>query len=255
MSSRSNRNRRRPRVDNLEGRIALSAATLPIGTLDATTVRVERPNQVAEARLEVRPADLSAGRASTIIGLSARPEAGGSLRPRLLSALGPNGQAIPTRGGVPSPAGRGGETLAFARVSRPGTLTSRITGSHGTTGGATASDFLPGDIDGTGTVDRADQQKFQLAYLSTTKDAFFTPSADANRNGFIGQGDVKFLLRNTPPLTGPKVPLNVDLALAPGEYARGATQETSGGITRLTDVTVVGPDDPAIGRLRRLGTW
>ena len=242
MSSRSDRVRRCPRVEGLEARIVQNAA--PINTIDAAVVQIDRERPIADARLAVRPADLTPGKSSTIVGLSASPTPGSTLRPRLLPALGPDGTPISTRQGISFGAGRSNQALAYARVARPGTLTSQVAGQQGTTGSALATAYLPGDVDGSGTVDRADQQKFQLAFLSTTKDAFYTPSADANRNGFIGHGDVKFLLRNTPPLTAPKVPLQVDLALAPGQYAQGVKQEDSGGITRLTKVTVVGRTTP-----------
>jgi hypothetical protein len=68
-----------------------------------------------------------------------------------------------------------------------------------------------------------DLKAFTQANLTTSHDALYNPAADANRNGFIGREDGQFLLRNLRPLT-PKIPLKVDLTLAPEDQVHAIVE-------------------------------
>lgn len=161
----------------------------------------------------------------------------------MLYALGPGGTPLPFHHGIPFRPRLNHFTLAYARQGTPGPLTAGVTGQHATTGSFSDVTQLPGDINGDGHVDLADVQAFVLAFKSFAGDAFYKPSADADHNGFIGQGDARFLERNLTPLT-PRMPLSIDLALAHGEEVRRVSTHVSGGETRNPDIMIVGKTTP-----------
>jgi hypothetical protein len=133
---------------------------------------------------------------------------------------------------------------AYTKDGRPGRLATSVTGVHGTTGAYEAQTTLPGDVNGDGRVDFADEKLFVAAYGSRRGDPNYNPAADFNGNGFVGQGDAKLLLRNLTPLA-PKLPLSVDLHLAPSDQVRFHPSKNSGGETLKKTVTIVGHTTPA----------
>ena len=84
---------------------------------------------------------------------------------------------------------------------------------------------------------------FSESYLSRAGDPRYRPEFDLNHNGQIGQDDGRLLLRALPPV-GPKIPLNLRLALAPQDQARGPLPKNSGGVTHVKQPTVVGHTTP-----------
>lgn len=230
-------------MEPLESRLALSASGPAFANLSSGIGEVQAPGEVARVRNLVRQENLAAHRHSTIIGLNAEPLDKSTLNPRIVGAQNAQGRPLPFRPGSPMirpwhPFARG-----YAKVTQPGTIDVGVTGLDGTTGATEVANDLPGDLNGDGIVDLKDLELFQSAYLTTPQDAFYNPAADANRNGFVGIGDGQLLLRNLTPLT-PPIPLDVALALAPGQFAHGTKQQNSGGITRLSKVTVVGRTTP-----------
>lgn len=86
-------------------------------------------------------------------------------------------------------------------------------------------------------------QAFATAYLSHRGQPNYNPALDFNGNGYIGQGDVRPILRALAPIT-PHEPQVVSLRLGPGDQVRGHHPANSGGVTRRTDVTVIGHTTP-----------
>lgn len=86
-------------------------------------------------------------------------------------------------------------------------------------------------------------QSFVSAYLSRRGESRYNPEVDTNHNGFVGQGDARPILRTFASVT-PRRPLRISLALAPGDQVRGPRPENSGGVTRRTDVTIIGRTTP-----------
>jgi hypothetical protein len=237
------RRRRLEAPEALEARLALSGfGPLPRNTIAVAPGAVTRPGATAEVTTAVAPRNLTPHKRSTIIGLSAIPQPGGGLRPAISGASGADG-AVAVQPGAPGQGPARPAARAYARVAQAGPLTMQVRGQRGTTGAFLGATDLPGDLDGDGKVDLADSKLFQSAYLTTPLDAFYNPAADANHNGFVGMGDAKFLVRNIPPHS-PNIPLRLDLSLAPGQYAPGTPYETSGAVTRLTKVTVIGRTTP-----------
>lgn len=238
----------RPRLERLESRLALSNVPIagihtPDNTLDVGHANITPPGAVAPIITTVLRQNLANLKHSTVLGLSAQPAPGAALQPRILGTRGPTGQNLPFQVGRPFYPGRSGQAIAFTRLDRPGHLTTLVTGRNQTTGQVTQSTYLPGDINGDGKVDLNDLRAFAPAYLTSVNDGFYNPSADSNRNGFVGQRDAVTLVHNETPLT-PKIPLNVYLTLAPGEVAKNTGDHTSGAVTYAHDVTVLGHTTP-----------
>ncbi|WP_165073328.1 hypothetical protein [Paludisphaera rhizosphaerae] len=86
-------------------------------------------------------------------------------------------------------------------------------------------------------------QGFVAAYPSISGGPRYNPVYDLNHNGQIGQDDGRILLRLLPPV-GPRIPLNVQLKIAPEDQARGALPQNSGGVTISRQPTVIGRTQP-----------
>ena len=237
------RRSQRPTLEFYEAR-PLMSGVMPVDLLSVGDGVVAQPGAIARIGAIIEGRNLARGRASTLIGLDARPAPGETIQPRILLAEGPGGRRLPIRVGAPFIPRINERSLAYARDGRAGTLTSGVTGSRGTTGGVVVSTFLPGDVNGDGLVDLADLRAFAPAYNTRRGDPAYLPSADANRNGQVGQGDARFILRNLTPLT-PRIPLRVDVHLAAEDLLHDATVTSDpDGITRHRVVTVVGRTTP-----------
>ena len=228
-------------VEALEDRWALSA--LPVNTIGIAHGFVSVPHSVAPAPVLITPRNLTPRRATTLFTLSVTPDSGSALNPAVVFAQGPTGAKLALRRGAPFIPVQHPESIAFTRDGQPGPLTSGITGHRATTGAFTEATSLPGDVNGDGRVDLGDLQAFASAFGTTRNDPLYKPSADANHNGFVGIGDAKFLERNLTPLT-PKIPIKIDLHLAPGEQVLHAKEHNSGGETRVADITILGRTTP-----------
>jgi dockerin type I repeat protein len=238
--------RRRQRIgltlERLEGRLAMSGG-FPVNTIGVAHGNVPARHAVAEVSVPVSTRNLAQHRHSTLFTFVARPDAGSALNPNVRYARGPSANRLPFRHGAPYVPIVHPQDVSFTRDGQPGPLTAGVTGRKATTGPFTEGTLLPGDVNGDGHVDLADLAEFSKAFLSTSNDAFYKPSADANQNGFIGIGDAKFLERNLTPVT-PKIPLKVDLHLAPGQQVLHPSVHTSGGITTKTDIVILGRTTP-----------
>ena len=85
--------------------------------------------------------------------------------------------------------------------------------------------------------------EFAAAYPSRAGQAKYNPAVDVNHNGIVGQDDGRLLLSALPPI-GPKTPLILRVALAPGDVARGRHPVNSGGTTHDMNPTVIGQTTP-----------
>jgi hypothetical protein len=241
VSSSSNRTRYRPELEACEARLALSTTVIanPLAVVNGT---VKVPGSTAEVSFPVTPRNLN-HRHSVVIGTTVAPGAGSGLFPAVKHARGPAGQRLPLHQGMPFIPGFHGTAQAYVRTPQPGPLTTGVTGRQGTTGNFQLAATLPGDINGDGQVTIADLQLFAKSYLTTRGDALYNPAADADHNGFVGHGDARLLLRNETPLT-PKIPLSIQMGLAPGDEQQGPKSMTSGGVTRKEKVTIIGHTTP-----------
>lgn len=233
---------RQPTFDALEARDTPSASASNV--LAAAAGNVPTPGAIARVPLAIEARNLANLRRSTVLGFDARPAAGAPVVPQPIGAVGPNGRALAFRFGAPYVARFHPRAIAYAKATQPGTLGLDVTGRGGTTGSFDAAAYLPGDVNGDGTVDLNDLDAFAAHYGARVGDPNYLLSADGDRNGQIGQGDARFILRNLTPLT-PKVPLRVSVSLAPRDLIRFPTVTNDpDAITRHRDVTIVGHTTP-----------
>jgi hypothetical protein len=85
--------------------------------------------------------------------------------------------------------------------------------------------------------------EFTKYYPSVKGEKNYNPAFDLNHNGQIGQTDGKLLLHLLPPLS-PKIPLTLNVALAPSDQVHGHVPTNSGGDTYSMDPTVAGHTTP-----------
>jgi hypothetical protein len=107
---------------------------------------------------------------------------------------------------------------------------------HESKGSAVATTIPPGD---TLTV----LNEFTKYYPSVSGEPNYNPAFDLNHNGQIGQSDGRILLHSLPPLS-PKIPLNLEVTLAPEDKVTGHVPTNLGGVTYSKDPTVVGHTTP-----------
>lgn len=237
----SNTRSYRPELEACEPRRAMSAGAVS-NTLAIVHGVVPAPRTTAEVSFPVSGRNLNQ-RHSIVVGTTVQPGAGSPLIPTVTQARGPSGQRLRVHSGMPFVPGVHDAAQAYVRTGQPGPLTTGVTGRQGTTGTFQLAATLPGDINGDGQVTLADLQAFTRSYLTTSGDALYNPAADADHNGFIGHGDARLLLRNLTPLT-PKVPLSIQLTLAPGDQAKAPHSQNSGGVTHKEKVTILGHTTP-----------
>jgi hypothetical protein len=85
--------------------------------------------------------------------------------------------------------------------------------------------------------------EFTLYYPSVVGQPNYNPEFDLTHNGQVGQTDGRILLHSLPPLS-PKIPLVLNLALAPRDQVHGHVPTNSGGVTYSKDPTVLGHTTP-----------
>jgi hypothetical protein len=85
--------------------------------------------------------------------------------------------------------------------------------------------------------------EFTKYYPSVAGAPNYNPAFDLNHNGQIGQTDGRILLHSLPPLS-PKIPLTLNLTLAPQDQVHSHVPTNSGGETYSKDPTVLGHTTP-----------
>lgn len=84
---------------------------------------------------------------------------------------------------------------------------------------------------------------FTQSYPSLLGGPRYNPEFDLNHNGRIGQDDGKLLLRSLPPLSR-RIPISLNLWIAPQDRVRGHHPANSGGVTHSMEPTVLGRTTP-----------
>lgn len=85
--------------------------------------------------------------------------------------------------------------------------------------------------------------EFTLHYPSLFGQPNYDPAFDLNHNGRVGQTDGKVLLRSLPPLSK-KVPISINLWVAPQDRVNGHHPTNSGGVSHSRITTILGHTTP-----------
>jgi hypothetical protein len=238
-----NRRRRRPTLELLEGRLALSTV-VPANTVSQATGDVSAPRSIVPVTAEIGLEDLSPGRRRTNFGSQVIADDGSGLVPKVVKIVGADGRPLAFQPGSTKPTGTGTlQSVGFFKASHPGPVTIDLTGVHGTSGGFTVRVYRIGEINGDKRIDVADLKSFSAAYLTVNGDGLYNRSADANVNNFIGQNDGYGVVTNLTPMSKPR-PLSVKMSLAPGDQDNRSNLHNSGGITSKNVVTIIGRTTP-----------
>jgi hypothetical protein len=113
----------------------------------------------------------------------------------------------------------------------------RITEDPGSSGFLRLGFYLPGDINGDGTVTRADIQAIQSSMGARYGDPRYSIDADSNRDGLISKNDVTIARRNL----GVRTTVTPVFTLSP-DPAAGINSHT--GLTTVQNLTFVGTATP-----------
>jgi hypothetical protein len=243
------RRSRRLSFEPLEERLPLSSTSnLPLNALGTGQGTIAAPHATASVTVDIPPQSLAHTKPSTLFAFKVVPSPGSRLMPVLVSAINADGQVLPVSAGQPFSSIYHPWTQAYVTDNVPGPVTVTVSGRGATTGSFGLLAYLPGDTTGDHVVDVQDLAAFRTSFNAHAGSPRYNPLTDVNENGFVGHNDGKAIERNISPLTPPG-PLNVELDLAPGEkilspHSEGLAVSNSGGLTRLSDVTVVGHTTP-----------
>lgn len=233
---KSRRREYSPKLERIEERVLLSTIGTRIG-------RVTRPHDLSTTSVDISARNLTPTRHTTVIGVSARPTTGSGVHPKIVSTTGPDGTSLPLLRITPYGPRHRYPARSFTKVAQAGAIATTVTGKHATTGEYAATTELPGDMNSDGVVNLVDLDLFVPHYGSEIGKNGYTPAADFNHNGRIGQNDARFILRNMGPLSR-KIPLQLDVRLAPGDEIRYDGTKVSGATTLKKNVTILGHTTP-----------
>lgn len=227
--------------ESLEGRVALSGLN-PVNTVGVESGAVAAAGNVAGAAVNVGASHFTTGRAATVLTVTVAPLSGSTLEPRIVGVVGANGKPLVMRRLIQASA-HYPQSRALAYDYASGPITVLVAGAGHSTGAFNVLVTLPGDVNGSGAVTLSDGSSFSPAYNTHFGNPYYNNAADANLNGYVGIGDGKLLLRNTP-LPGPIKPLKLVIGLAPKDQVKQVQGSNSGGQTYHSVVTVVGKTTP-----------
>jgi hypothetical protein len=252
--STSPRRRNRPRLERLEDRVALSLSpsantfglTSPANTIGISLGNVARAGSVDTTTVTISPQNITPGKSSTEFAVFVQPYGNSGIVPRIVGVE-EDGKRLPVQLGrsyTPREAGQPtDQSVSFFETGKAGTVTILVAGKGLGTGAYTVETTLPGDVNGDGQVNLADEEAFAKTYVESRGDKDYNPAADYNQNGIVNLYDALTLERNMTPLTkrgGPWAAIN----LAPADELPYPGPKDSGADTSQKDVTIDGYTTP-----------
>jgi hypothetical protein len=246
--------RRRPGLERLEARLALSlppsaptfGLTPPANTLDLALGNATRPGSPSATTVTISPRNITPGKATTEFAVFVKPYGDSGIVPKIVGVE-ENGKELPAQHGrtyTPTRAGQPTDQSAvFFETGEPGTVTILVSGRGLSTGAYTVETTLLGDVNGDGVVNLADEQAFAPAYVSKPRDREYNPAADYNRNGIINLYDALAMEANMTPLTKPAGGWAA-INLVPNEQIHYPGPKNSGGTTFDKSITIDGHTTP-----------
>ncbi len=244
----------RPRLESLESRLALSlppgadtyGLTPPANTIGLSLGSATRPGSPAATTVTIAPSNITPGKATTEFAVFVQPYGNSGIVPKIVGIT-ENGKALPAQHGrayTPRLAGQPtNQSVVFFETGKPGTVTIRVAGRGLSTGAYTVETTLPGDVNGDGQVNLADEMAFAPTYAESRGQKDYNAAADYNQNGVINLYDALALERNMTPLTKPAAGW-ATINLAPQSAANYPASKNSGGITFNKNVIIDGYTTP-----------
>jgi hypothetical protein len=252
--SRNPRCRSRPHLERLECRLALSLSptadtyglTPPANTIGISPGNIARPGSIDATSVTIAPENITPGRQSTEFGLFVQPASGSAIIPRIVGVE-QGGKRLPLQSGRPYSIRDAGQpsdqAVAFFETGKAGPVTILVTGRDHSAGSYTVETTLPGDVNGDGQVNLADEIAFAETYVSKPSEPEYNAAADYNQNGIVNIYDALALERNISPLTK-RGPAWASINLAPQDEAHDSGPQESGGDTNKQYVKIDGYTTP-----------
>jgi Dockerin type I domain len=246
--------RNRPRLEALEARVVLSlppsantfGLTPPANTIGLGEGDVARPGGVGSSTVAISTLNITPGKSSTEFGVFVQPYGNSAIVPRIVGVE-ENGKRLPVQFGRSYTSKLAGQptdqSVSFFETGKAGTVTILVAGKGLGAGAYTVETTLPGDVNGDGQVNPADEQAFAKTYVESIGDEDYKSSADYNQNGIVNLYDALAMERNMTPMTrrgGPWAAIN----LAPSDEIPYPGPKDSGGDTAKKDVTIDGYTTP-----------
>ena len=182
----------RPNWDRLEPREVLS--TVGATPLAALPGRIATAGTPAQVHFNLQPGQTKPdGSSSFYLGLRATPTAASSADPKIVKVANQAGDLQ-----YPITGDQNGVYISKVIAPEPGPTPYAVDliGLDDSVGDFVLNAYLPGDVDGSGTVDRDDLNPIRAAYGSSTGQRNYDPAADVNGDGRVGGLDRQLALWN-----------------------------------------------------------
>jgi hypothetical protein len=216
-----------PKLEPLEGRQLLS--TGQGSTFAIVPGTVSTAGQLSNIPFKIDPSQFTAGRGGKILlGIDVASDPSTSIKPQIAGVKQADGrsagalhrsmytmQVIKAKS-LASP--MSSAVLVSVPVPRAGqaaqTYTLQVRGNFGSTGDYLAGFYLPGDVNGDGTVNKTDLETIVKDLGATPSSSKYTFDADVNRDGKISGIDLKYATMNMGVSTtvSPIIGVNLDPA-------------------------------------------
>lgn len=172
---------------------------------------ITQPGGTVSIPFTINPANFTLPKHAFTIGIDVVPQTGSNLKPLIISVTNPHNAIVPqtfhsiydphlSHLAVASGAGTSAVLSPLVQYphqpNRPATYTVQVQAQGQTTGSFLLGFYLPGDVQGTGTVTKADLQMVKAIGKVRAGNPKYNFSADTNRDGRIGPIDVAFTLQN-----------------------------------------------------------
>ena len=204
---------------------------------------ITKPGDTVTIPFTIDPANFTLPKHKIVMGIDVVPQTGSNLKPLIISVTDPHKTIVPqtfhsiydphlSHLAVASGAGTSAVLSPLVQFphnpNRPVTYTVQVQAQGQSTGSFLLGFYLPGDVQGTGTVTKADLQMVKAIGKVRAGNPNYNFSADANRDGRIGPIDVAFTLQNLGVSTNisPVVTANLDPADQVGNQPRVTNLQT-----------------------------
>lgn len=220
----------RPTLEAMEDRVCLTGGVGNTFALVASEVATA--NQIAEVRFTLDPGHFVKPRGRVVVGIDVTPQNGSTVNPKVgaITPTAVSSQSQPRRRPMARPVQSlrtAGSSAVLATLnSRAGNnYTVKLQGKDGTAGAMVVGFYLPGDADGNGVVDKADERLVKRLQGVSVSTSTYDFDADANRDGLINRVDLKYTRVNRGARTtiSPVLTANLDPASDTGEADRITT--------------------------------
>lgn len=208
--ARKRRAQAKPEAEAMEARQLLTGGAG--NTIALIPQVIDKPGGAATVEVKIDPTVFKASRqGSILLGIDVAPQSTSTAKPRIKSVtLNEGGTTAATNG---RSAVTKTKTVALQReakstavlvpvswntkqASKPIAVRTKIVGQKGTTGNLLVGYYLPGDVNGDGTVDRADIKVINKAMGGRAGDTKYDFDSDANRDGVIDARDKSLAQQN-----------------------------------------------------------